>query len=142
MEKIKFATRRLTIISADVILNTTDYNNSFYELCLCFDNPEYNWNFTLETTDNVISELAIVKNLHVLLKCNNVSKMNGRKIRILLYKTKNVFGKWIKGWEFAGYGAYNSDRFIDGIFDGPIRTRAELEKDVAERECVSEILGR
>ncbi len=55
---------------------------------------------------------------------------------MILYKTKACNGKWIKGWEFAGYGAYNSDRFMDGICEEPIMKRAELERLVAKRNAV------
>lgn len=141
MYKIKFKVRRPTIISADVILNTTDYTTPFYELHLCFNKSEYNWSFCFENTPNMYSDLDIVKNLQQsILKCNDVSKMKGRKIRVLLYTTQNISGEWIDGWEFAGYGAYTSDKFIDGIWGGPIMTIEELERIVAKRECASEII--
>lgn len=134
MDKIKFTTRRLTIISADIVRNT-DYTDPFYELHLVFDKEEHNWEFALEKTKYACSDIGIVQRLSQLLKCR-VAEMNGRKIRVLLYNTRTVYGEWHTGWEFAGYGAYNSDRFMDGIYEGPIMKRAELEKVVEDRECM------
>ncbi|MDE5831063.1 MAG: hypothetical protein K2H53_05530 [Clostridia bacterium] len=135
MDNIKFKTRRVTIISADTVLNR-QYDEPFNELHLCFDKGEYNWEFSFEETKSVASDINMINNLHKLLKCKENSEMNGRKIRVFLYKRKNIFGEWIKGWEIAGYGAYNSDRFMDVIYDGPIMSRAELERIVEKRECV------
>ena len=131
MKNIKFATRRLTIISTNTILNT-DYDKPFCELLICFDKKEYNWEFALEGTERVYSDIRIVQNLYDLLKCNGTLEMNGRKIRVLLYKTRTYKGTWVDGWEIAGYGAYNSDMFIILIFEKHIMKRGKLEKICTE----------
>ena len=135
MKNIKFTTRRLTILSADTILNR-QYAEPFPELSLFFDEERYNWSFSFTETKSVSSDIGIINNLFEMLKCENTSEMKGRKIRLLLYNTRTVYGKWHDGWEVAGYGAYNSDRFMDMIYGGPIMKRAELERMVAEREGI------
>ncbi len=137
MKEIRFSTQILTIISADIVRNT-DYTDPFYELHLVFDKEEYNWRYALEETKDVVSDIGIVQRLSELLKCR-VAEMNGRKLQVLLYNTTDAYGQWIDGWGFAGWGSYNSDRFMDGIYEEPIMKRAELKRNIAKREVCTEI---
>lgn len=132
MKKIRFETRILTIITADTILNTSRDEN-FPELHLFFDKEEDNWRFSYVKTSEVSSQINTINNLFEILECEATSEMAGRKLRELLYKTPDGDGKWGDGWEIAGFGACQSDRFID-LFGKSIMTMVELEKITAKRE--------
>lgn len=131
MKKIQFTTRTLTIILADTRLKC-DSEESFPELCLFFDDEEFNNNYSFIEPG---SDIGTINSLFKILECEGTEEMKGHKIRVLLYKTTNDADEWIIGWEFAGYGALMSDRFIDAYEDGTIMPQAELEKTVAERIC-------
>lgn len=132
MRKIIFATQTLTIITADTIRHT-DRDDPFLALHLFFDKEEENWKFSFVRTNEVSSQIKEINNLFELLECENTSEMAGRKLRELLYNMPDADGKWGDGWEIAGFGACQSDRFMD-LDDGSIMTRTELEEIVAKRE--------